>query len=373
MPEPQGSAHNTFSLSEKSGVKLTGFPGEGTGLIAVPHYIGDKAHLNASGPNSMPGLYTVAFVLAKPSSRSSPENEIKFADDLRGDSHLAIAKPAITIDIDPTEVLLFFKSATMSFNFHGYPNDAGYLAKLISDPFFALSRNSAEKSATTAMQSLLSNLSAQLDIPFIIELVEVTEVSTKARGISFTAPFPATPMAVCGEGSMKDPEFEHAMALYREALCSNTPIYRFLCFYKIIELSRKRRERLGRKHKASIHPSREGEQIPARTKMEMEKWLKAIFHVNRNWDDLILDQIFIPEVVGKKLNNIFDNQLRPIRDKVAHGILDSGEFLLLDKSENRELVSKWLPFIRCAARRVMKNDFEGFLRFLDENGVVSEK
>jgi hypothetical protein len=59
------------------------------------------------------------------------------------------------------------------------------------------------------MQSLLSHLSAQLDIPLIIELVEVAETATKARGISFTAPFTVTAMAVSAAGSMKDPEFEH--------------------------------------------------------------------------------------------------------------------------------------------------------------------
>jgi hypothetical protein len=58
--------------------------------------------------------------------------------------------------------------------------------------------------------------------------------------------------------------------------------------------------------------------------------------------------------LGKKINNLFDNHLRPIRDKIAHGILDSGEFLLLDKQEDLELVGRWLPLLRCLARRVMK-------------------
>ena len=31
---------------------------------------------------------------------------------------------------------------------------------------------------------------------------------------------------------------------------------------------------------------------------------------------------------------------------------------------------KWLPFLRCAARRRMKNDFDTFLRYLGEDGVV---
>ena len=65
-----------------------------------------------------------------------------------------------------------------------------------------------------------------------------------------------------------------------------------------------------------------------------------------------------------------ENQLRELRHRVAHGSLDSGDFLLLDESEDRELVVKWLPFMRCAARRRMKNDFDAFLRYLGEDGVV---
>jgi hypothetical protein len=126
-------------------------------------------------------MYTVEFVLAKPDARNAPENEFRFADQRRGDSHLAIAKPAVIIDIDPTEVLLHFQSpSSPALVFHGFPNDAGYLAKLKSDPFHASNRGEAEKIASTAMRSLLSSLSAQLDIPLIIELVEVMELATKA-------------------------------------------------------------------------------------------------------------------------------------------------------------------------------------------------
>jgi hypothetical protein len=332
MSDLQDPARDTTSPSQKPRAKLTGFPGENQGLIAVLHYIGSKAHLNANGPNGAPGLYTVEFVLAKPNSRNSTENEIKFADALRGDSHLAIAKPAVMIDIDPDEVLLSFKSPTQSLTFHGRPNDAGYLAKLISDPFYAASRSAAEKAASTAMRYLLSNLSAQLDIPLIIEITEVTEVATQARGISFTAPFPVAAMAVSAHESPDDPELRHTMALYREALNSTTPIYRFLCFYKIIETSRNRWDRLS-SQKAALGPLRKGERIPTgQSKPEMERWLAALFHVNRAWDDGILRAIFIPEVLGRKINDIFDNQLRPLRHKVAHGSLDSGEFL--DESED---------------------------------------
>jgi hypothetical protein len=138
-------------------------------------------------------------------------------------------------------------------------------------------------------------------------------------------------------------------------------------------MSRKRRERLGRKHKSALKQARPGEQIPLRDKEAMEKWLNAFFYVNRDWDDRVFDQIFIAEALGKKINNLFDSQLRSIRDRIAHGILDSGEFLLLDKVEARETVSRWLPLLRCLARRVMKNDFKEYLRYLNEDGTVSEE
>ena len=159
--------------------KLIGFPGEGQGILAVPHYTGDKAHLNSHGPNGVPGLYSVEFVLARPNSRNSPEHEIKFANDLQGDSHLAIAKPAVIIDIDPDQILMSYQTAAGSLLFRGYPNKDGYLGKMVSDPFHATDRLAAQRHASTAIQGLLSNLSSQLDIPLIIEVVEVTELAPR--------------------------------------------------------------------------------------------------------------------------------------------------------------------------------------------------
>ena len=143
------STTNTNQPAIQRRSRLTGFPGENQGVLAVLHYIdtGTKAHLNAHGPAGLPGMYTVEFVLAKPDARNAPENEFRFADQRRGDSHLAIAKPAVIIDIDPTEVLLHFQSpSSPALVFHGFPNDAGYLAKLKSAPFHASNRGEAEKS-----------------------------------------------------------------------------------------------------------------------------------------------------------------------------------------------------------------------------------
>ena len=47
--------------------------------------------------------------------------------------------------------------------------------------------------------------------------------------------------------------------------------------------------------------------------------------------------------------------------------------LLLDKVEDRDTVSTWLPLLRCLARRVMKNDFKEYLEYLNEDGTIPEE
>lgn len=126
------------------------------------------------------------------------------------------------------------------------------------------------------------------------------------------------------------------------------------------------------KHKASLKQPRPGEQVPLRDPKAMTEWLNALFYVNRDWDEGIFDQVFIAEALGTKLNNLMDNELRPIRDRIAHGILDDGDFLLLDRQADRDLVSHWLPLMRCMARRVMKNDFPDYLAYLNEDGSITE-
>lgn len=223
--------------------------------------------------------------------------------------------------------------------------------------------------ATKTAQSVLSDYASNLDIPIYFELIEITELSTQNRSLSLHAPFIAAGTSAPFIEKY-DVEFSISAALYREALNSNTPAYRFLCLYKILECSRKRREKLGRKLKKKLLPVRNGELVPA-SATEQLSWLKAIFYGPREWEELTLRQIFPPDVHGKKLNAIFDSKLRPIRDRIAHGILDSGQYLHVDDLSSIREITKWLPFLRCAVRRVLKNDFpERYLSYLEEDGTV---
>jgi len=83
--------------------------------------------------------------------------------------------------------------------------------------------------------------------------------------------------------------------------------------------------------------------------------------------------LFFPlEALGKKVSHVIDQHLRPIRLRIAHAVLDSGELTLSpdEPNEERELI-KWLPLAKCVARRMLKNDFSvEFLGYLHEYGTI---
>jgi hypothetical protein len=132
----------------------------------------------------LPGLYRVTLVLGRPGSRNFLENEVKFAEFLNGSSHLAMLAPAGAVSIR-SEV----RGPTGSFIFNGWPDSAGFLAKLESEPFKAKNRSDAHIRAMHAAQSLLSEKAAALDIPLGIDLIEVTEVATENKSLTLIAPF----------------------------------------------------------------------------------------------------------------------------------------------------------------------------------------
>ena len=85
----------------------------------------------------------------------------------------------------------------------------------------------------------------------------------------------------------------------------------------------------------------------------------------------MLNRIFPLEARGKKLTALFDGKLRRLRDRIAHGILDSGQYLQVDDPEPVREIARWLPLLCCAVRRTLKNDFPThYLPYLKEDGTV---
>jgi hypothetical protein len=356
-PQPQSAA-------------IISFRGEDAQITMVPFFV-EGAVPDPREAVGYPGKYKVIVTLSRPRYVAASETVYKWAEDLKGDSHLAITRPAYSPPSSPDAVKIKARlrgDDGFQIEYNGIPNEQGYLGKLESEPFEAKDFRDAETKAYTPLLPMLSNWSVHLDIPIYVAQIEVAEVRTGARtGRLFTPPAEAI-FAVNGELTLKPgSEFAHYASLYREALNSNSAPYRYLCLFKIIEAIRARRERLaieavrnGQKPRSLV------ERVPA-SETEFQKYLDPIYHI-REWHSLALTQVFPPAVRGKKFNQIIDDELRPLRNEVAHGIMDSGELgISADDLVKAEKVNFWLPLTRTMVRRMLKNDFGSeFLSYLPD-------
>ncbi len=148
-------------------------------------------------------------------------------------------------------------------------------------------------------------------------------------------------------------------AVYREALTSESTMYQFLCYFRIIESIRARRKRLEREFVKSGKTYTIPVEVYPYTKLEVIRWLNDIFPVKPSkWDEMAVQSILVPEARGRKFRVIVEEQLKNIRDNIAHTILRrEGEIVLIDDHLSQDKVEKWLPATKCIARAMLRNDF----------------
>ncbi len=351
-------------------IPILNFRGENGRITMVPIFQ-DGDPRNTCNPKGLPGKYTVTFLLSRPRHIAMPEMEHKWSDLLRGDSHLAITRPAISPTNAPDATAIKIRgvdSNGLNLEFTGVPNDKGYLGQLRSEPFDAEDFYDAEQKAHPPLLKILSNWSAHLDIPIYVVQTEAVEIRTGAHsGRVFIAPAEAR-FAVNSELVIKPgSEFLHYASLYREALNSSSAAYRFLCLFKIIEGIIARRTRLvADAVKKGQKPHFPVERIPSINEA-FQKWLDAVYHI-RDWSELSLNQVLPTDIRGKKFNSIIDSELRPLRNEVAHAIMDSGELgMSADDLLKTQKLDRWLPVTRTIVRRMLKNDFKDeFLSYLPD-------
>jgi hypothetical protein len=335
--------------------KAWGVPGEEYKLWVVPVMKGQ----NRPGPAELggkPGLYKVQFLLSRPGYPIMGEREHKFIDDVVGDSHIVIAKPArVRKPEDIDHILLEVKGRGI--RFIGTANDNGYLGKLSVAELPAASMQDAENVAYECLAPFLSAWSLHLDIPVHVETIQITELRTSMSSLRVRTPTFEMTFAG-GVSPLLTDEFCHYASLYREGLNSNNNFYRFLCFYKIIESIIARRGRIDQaKRKAGEEIHRIPERLPNETAGFMAL-LKEVYPWRTNWDDMALEQIFPKEVWDKKLTAIRDKYFDPLRVGIAHALLKTGEVrITLDKIDHLQQVNKWLGLCRVLARVMLCHEF----------------
>jgi hypothetical protein len=115
-----------------------------------------------------------------------------------------------------------------------YPNDRGFLGRIVVESLKAENVAGALSKATEAIAPVLSNFSAHLDIPLRIQQTEIVELKTEARHLIFVVPYNEAAFGPPTQGPLSD-DFLLYVSYYREALGSNTAAYQFLCFFVFLQ------------------------------------------------------------------------------------------------------------------------------------------
>ena len=283
-----------------------GLPGIQQALVVVPRFADPNDPRNQGGPQGRPGAYEVIFTLSRPGFPLTQEREITSADDLSGNSHLAIAKPAFTPP-DPGADRIKIRTLIEgeAFEFTGFPNAKGFLGKIVTN-CQAQNFLDAYRKSYNALAPSLSNWSVHLDVPLSIYQVDIKEVSTGTIRMTFMPPFLETPFAVMAQGQMPA-DFRGYAGMYREALVSNSPVYQLLCYFKIIESIRARRARLGKEARQFGRPFTRYQEVFPNDGESLRAWLDTIFAIRPSaWDDMTVDSLLLPEIVGKRFGAIFE-------------------------------------------------------------------
>jgi hypothetical protein len=65
--------------------------------------------------------------------------------------------------------------------------------------------------------------------------------------------------------------------------------------------------------------------------------------------------IFKEEAGGKKINHVVDKHLAPLRNEIAHPLLETGELAVsIDDLKHMRKINQWLPLTRCIVRRLLQ-------------------
>ncbi len=328
-------------------------------VTLTPQYRDPEDPRNSSPIEGTPGLYRVMLTLNRPGFSLLPEGHISIGQRLQGDSHLQITKPvAERTPSDTTKIALdtFTESYGHDLRAFAYPNDAGYLGRIETE-LEAQNFRDAQHRAHRTLVPLLSVLGARFDVPINIYQVDCIELSTNRVNSRVNQAF-ADKLLPIGGLHKVTPPFDMYASFYREALTSSSLAYQFLCLFKIIEGIRRRRSQLAIAAKQRQQTfSRPSEIIPY-DPVAYRAWLAPLFP-GVHFQDYELDMVFIAQARGRKVTKLITDRLEPLRNAVAHSLLDdpSAITLLVDDLLHLEQVERWLPITRCIVRLMLTNEF----------------
>lgn len=310
------------------------------------------------------GRYRVTVALARPDQFSPHPDQYYMHPSVPGESHIAVAPPAVQLPAGKTGPDQLVISATTehgTVEFIGHLNREGFLSRVETE-LHAENLADAEDRAHRLLVPTLSIWSLRADVPVSIGRTLVVDLANEAKSLSSRSPFRNGYFGLMSSpGENLDGDLRFFASLYRDALSSGSPWYEYLCYFKIAEGVRARRRRIAADHLAAgaETPRKESERVPT-TEAEQRSWLDRLFFQPPDWTKADFETIFPPEAVGRKFYDLLDRDLNAIRVAVAHSLVDDGggkEPLWPDEPTHARRMRKWLPLLKCVVRTMMCNDF----------------
>jgi hypothetical protein len=339
--------------------KPWGVAGEEHKIVVAPIFKGGPKELSPEHLGGKPGLYKVQLLMSRPGFLVAGEREHKFIDDIVGSSHMVVARPARSRTAqDVHRVVLQAHSDGRWLEFTGLPNEQGHLGKFVADKVLAASSANAESIAYKALAPFLSAWSVHLDIPMHVETIQVTDLQTHVSTLRVRTP-QFEVIVGSGISPVLSSDFCKYASVYREALNSNSPFYRFLCLYKLLESIVARRSEAARIARTKGQEVKKFNETVPKDRDALVEILRTVYPWRTNWsDDLAIQQIVPFEAYGKRLGFLKEKYLEPIRNSIAHSLLRNGEIKApADQLETIQEVNKWLSFCRIWVRLLLRNEF----------------
>jgi hypothetical protein len=321
---PRAGQHGAPTQAQMPRPRVTDY----TVITVVPVF----ANGEAGPPSGSTGTYDVVFVLGIPGVSS-----VGTAMDIdqllgSGDSLLAGTELRMELQAQDESVVGVAKIS---------PNRQGRLAQVrlsVSADNFA----AAEKQAHDAVMPVLSLLAFKADVPLEVTTTVMTEQATQIRRVGATLIGAVQPAPE--PSGWSTPELRPFLAIYREGLNSNMPLYQALSFYKVIEGAPTfHTKRVRAANRAGDTPPSDplAQTIPADVKD-----LPATTEWSRD--------LFTP-YLGKAFAEVETGVRDTIRNAIAH-LTPGRDLRVADYLDDIHGCQKVIPILRYVARQLIQNE-----------------
>ncbi|GJM43226.1 MAG: hypothetical protein DHS20C21_00680 [Gemmatimonadota bacterium] len=192
----------------------------------------------------------------------------------------------------------------------------------------------ATRQAVASITRFLDHLCYTANAPVMVKKVIAIDTTNMLTHVSYTTPY-APVLVRPGEETVHREMFP-IYALYREAKCSSSAFYRFMCLYKILEgVFRHLRPSLMRKAR------------------ERGLTIETVSDTVPDHDEI---RRFHPGYVGRPIKKLMDDELTPgFRNAVAHFRLESGSVLNPSDFEQDSKFTNMILISELSVRTVIDN------------------